>query len=256
MSNQPYPQLFDTYENALNSCISGSYQYHNLVKVVIEKNRILYSATDEVPEFELASMRAVMAVGLSMNNKKIRVLDFGGGGGFHWMTCKKAFDQDVIFDWDVVETPGMAAAARQSISGLGLQFFDSIESSLEKKELRDLVIASSSLQYCSSPAKALKDLVDLGARYLFITRTPFSLTQKTLISTQRSMLSENGPGPMPSGFVDELIEYPITYIPKFEALQIIESKYKIRFSLLEESGTLYFDNFAVNNYYGVFCEKK
>lgn len=150
----------------------------------------------------------------------------------------------------------MAAAARQSISGVGLKFFDDIESSLEKGEPLDLVMASSSLQYCNSPARALNDLVNLGAKYLFITRTPFSLTQKTLISTQRSMLSENGPGPMPAGFVDELIEYPITYIPKFEALQIIESKYRVRFSLLEESGSLYFDNLAVNNYYGFFCERK
>lgn len=90
MTNQPYPQLFDTYENALNACVSGSYQYHNLVKVVIEKNRILHSEIDQAPQFELASMRAVMAVGLSMNNKKIRVLDFGGGGGFHWVTSKKS----------------------------------------------------------------------------------------------------------------------------------------------------------------------
>lgn len=252
----PYPQIFTSYDRALECCLTGSYQYPNLVNVVIEKNKIFKEKLAQSPEFDLGSMRAVMAVGLSLTGKKISVTDFGGGGGSHYQIARKSFNKSIAFDWRVVETPSMADAANKAISADGLKFFNDIRSSVLEASPCDLLIASSALQYCHSPANTLRDLVGLGARYLFITRTPFSLGAQTLISTQRSMLSENGPGAMPPGYVDEIIEYPITYIPKFEAEEIILSQYKIIFSLIEEPASLFFDNLAVNNYYGFFCERK
>ena len=252
----PYPQIFDSYNSALESCMTGDYQYPNLVNVVIEKNKIFKERLAESPEFDFGSMRAVMAVGLSLAGKRISVTDFGGGGGSHYLIARKSFDESIAFDWRVIETPSMADAANKAISSNGLKFFNDIQSSVLEASPCDLLIASSALQYCHSPASTLRDLVGLGAKHLFITRTPFSLGTNTLISTQRSMLSENGPGAMPAGYVDEMIEYPITYMPKFEAEEIILTKYKIAFSLIEEPGGLFFDNVAVNNYYGFFCEKK
>lgn len=250
------PILFESFDDASKACLTGGYEYQQLVNVVVRKNKILQDAISPSPEFDFGAMRILMAVGLASNeNKKISVLDFGGGGGYHWFIAKNALG-NYLFDWRIVETPMMAKAGNMLLKKNGLQFFPNIESSIEVGEILDLVFTSSALQYCEDPLGTLQDLVDLGARYLFVTRTPFSLAPVPLISNQRSMLSENGPGPMPLGFKDELVEYPVSYIPRNEAEKIILDKYEIRFSFNEEPANLFFGDLPVNNYYGFFCELK
>lgn len=257
MNSSSPPFLFNSFEAALTSCFTGGYEYQKLVDVIIGKNKILQDSIPPINEFDFGAMRTIMAVGLALGEaKKIKVLDFGGGGGYHWLIAKSAFSQDINFDWRIIETELMAKAGSQFLAQEGLQFFSNIKSSLKVGEKLDLVFTSSTIQYCQAPLKALEELVDLGARYLFITRTPFSLSQLLLVSSQRSMLSENGPGPMPKEFQDEAIDYPISYVPKNDAIRIIQRKYDIRFSLKEEPGNLFIGDIPVNNYYGFFCELK
>jgi hypothetical protein len=251
------PPLFDSFNVASKACLTGGYEYKKLVDVVVRKNKILQDATSSSVEFDFSAMRIIMAVGLASNKQeKISVLDFGGGGGYHWFIAKNSFGKNTIFDWRIVETSMMAKVSTELLAKDGLEFFSDIKSSLRTGETLDLVFTSSALQYCEEPLKVLQNLVNLNARYLFITRTPFSLAPTPLISNQRSMLSENGPGPMPEEFEDELIEYPISYIPKKEVERIIQEKYEIRFSLKEEPANLFFGDVPVNNYYGFFCELK
>ena len=251
------PLLFDSFNAASNACLTGGYEYHKLVNLVIRKNKILQDAISCPAEFEFGAIRILMALGLTLgNDKKISVLDFGGGGGYHWLVAKTAYSKDVNLDWRIVETPLMAKSGNELLAKEGLQFFSEVKSSFVIGEKIDLVFTSGALQYCEDPLRSLQELVDMKARNLFITRTPFSLAPFTLISNQRSMLSENGPGPMPIEFQDEMIEYPISYIPRREVEKIIEEKYHIRFSLIEEPGRLYFSDLPVNNYYGFFCELK
>lgn len=248
---------FLTFEAAKKDCLTTSYEYENLVNVVIRKNIIFQENNQQNVEFELGSLRTIAAIGLVLgSSKKINVLDFGGGGGYHWALSKKAFNKDIAYDWRVLETPLMAMVANKTLLKNGLSFFSDISTCLADGVKMDLIFMSSALQYCEKPLQILKEVVNLGAKYLFITRTPFSLAPKTLISKQRSLLSENGPGPLPKEFKDEIIEYPITYVLKTEVEEILSQKYKIRFVLQEDVSTLFYGSFPVNGYYGYFCEIK
>ena len=255
MQPAPYPQLFSSYEAALQSCMAGGYQNPDLVSAVVEKNRILQAQKKSMIEFDLGSMRAVLAIGLAKQKNKITVLDFGGGGGFHWNVARIAFGDTLHLDWRVIETPAMVEVAKKSINQEGLRFYDSIGASHTPTEAIDLVLTSSSLQYCSSPLEVLKELMQVQARTMFITRTPFYNGSRALFTTQRSFLSENGPGLLPPGYVDVLVEYPVTYFPKAQIESQILTEYSFRFALNEEAGNLFFDGLPANNYYGYFCDK-
>jgi hypothetical protein len=91
----------------------------------------------------------------------------------------------------------------------------------------DLVFTSSSLQYCHSPIESLMELVELGAKYLYITRTPFSEGSAPLFAVQSSRLRDNGPGPLPAEFIDRKIEYPIVFESRFHIERLIEKHYRI-----------------------------
>lgn len=260
MTNNPLTlPVYDSFETALNDCRNKGYEYQNLVDVVVKKNKIWHDATQIVPELDLSAIRTLMAIGLALknnNSEKLTVLDFGGGGGYHFWIAKSAFGRDAIFDWRVVETPLMAKEASKLIKSDGLSFSPSIDSALKNEEKIDLVFTSSALQYCQDPLRVLNELVDIRARYLCITRTPFSMAPDTIITKQRSMLSENGPGALPGEFTDEAIEYPISFVPRIKIQELIQNKYTIRFSVSEEAETLFLGNAPVNKYYGFFCEIK
>ena len=178
MSGAPSPPpLFDSFNVASKACLTGGYEYQKLVDVVVRKNKILQDATSSSVEFDFSAMRIIMAVGLVLNKQeKISVLDFGGGGGYHWFIAKNSFGKNTIFDWRIVETSMMAKVSTELLAKDGLEFFSDIKSSLKTGETLDLVFTSSALQYCEEPLKVLQNLVNLNARHLFITRTPLSLS--------------------------------------------------------------------------------
>jgi hypothetical protein len=119
----------------------------------------------------------------------------------------------------------------------------------------DLVFTSSTLQYCPSPLLALKELTGLNAKYLFITRTPFVESLDSIVTIQTSNLSTNGPGPLPKGFIDRKIKYPITYESRIAIENILTEKYEIQFMTEEGGGSFGFgaEEISMNGY---FCVKK
>lgn len=124
----------------------------------------------------------------------------------------------------------MAAEARDMEDGT-LRFFDSIHEAKTELGKIDLLFTSGALQYVPDPYGTLEQLVDCGAERIFITRLP--LADEEIVSVQTSHLRENGPGPLPSGFRDSSIRYPITFMRegKFEA--ILQSRYTIESVRLE-----------------------
>ena len=124
----------------------------------------------------------------------------------------------------------------EKLSNRNLKFFDDIADAKNSIGEVDLVFTSSALQYCPDPIYFLRKLVELNAPYFFITRTPFSLGQNLLITTQTSKLSDNGPGPLPEGYSNRTITYPITYITKAMFEDVIGEKYDIQFKIEEDAG--------------------
>ena len=139
------------------------------------------------------------------------------------------------------------------ISNDDLKFFDNLEEAKADLGRVDLVLTSGALQYCPDPLQFLELLADVGAKHLFITRTSFNTDDETLISTQVSSLSAHGIGPLPEGFTDRRVVFPVTFVSKTQVENILKRKYTIRFSITEDK-----DAYRVKgkklDMYGYFCD--
>lgn len=245
------PPVCATYEKAAGQCRKSGYEDDVLVRAVVEKNLVFRKKIRDRPVFDLTALRTLIALGLSRTRRDLKVIDFGGGAGYHYEMARIALGQSAAICWNVVETTAMAKAAR-GLEEQGLKFFDSIEEAARDLGSVDLVLASSSLQYCPDPELFLQRLIDVGASHLFITRTPFSESLENVISVQRSRLSANGPGPLPADLTDVEISYPITYLSSAKVEQALSSKYELRFKVEEERGAFRAGSQSFNMW-GYFC---
>ena len=241
----PPPPVCATYEEAARKCRQSGYEDDALVRAVVEKNLVFRKKFRDKPVIDLAAMRTLISLGLSKTSNELNVIDFGGGAGYHYEIARAALGQSAAVRWNVVETTAMAKAAR-SLEEPGLKFFDNIEEAARDLGSVDLVLASSSLQYCPDPVLFLQRLIDVDAGHLFITRTPFSESPEDVVSVQRSRLSANGPGPLPAGFTDVEISYPVTYLSTSKVEKALSSKYELRFKVEEERGAFLAGNRSFN----------
>lgn len=230
------PRLFESYDEASQACRNGAYEDEYIIKVVIEKNRLFRQTIQSNPALDLGALRTLIPLGLTSGPGTLKVLDFGGGGGYHYTLAKAVLKKSKSLKWNVVETSAMAKQAQKHLADADLQFFDNINDAKNDLGTVDLVFSSGALQYCPSPLEFLTELTEVGATNIFITRTPLNDSDSSLISVQVSKLSENGPGPLPSGIKDRSVSYPITFASKYEVEKILREKYEIRFSIDEDKG--------------------
>jgi putative methyltransferase (TIGR04325 family) len=136
-----------------------------------------------------------------------------------------------------------------------LKFYNSIH--LAQKELVnvDLVFTSSALHYCPNPTESLEQLININAKYIFITRTAFNNSNSEIISTQISNLSENGVGPLPIGYKNKKLKYPVTFISKALVESMLSKKYNIQFTIAEDKEIYRVLN-KTFDMYGYFCVRK
>jgi putative methyltransferase (TIGR04325 family) len=249
-------QIFPTFDAALNQIGGLGYSNKTLIDVVVRKNLIFRNGLKKPPLFDISAARTLFGVSMALNGaKKLRVLDFGGGGGFHYNIARAILPSTIELDWYVVESSELCAASQQLIVP-ELKFFDSIIEASKELQVVDLIFTSSTLQYTPNPLKSLEELLKINARYLFITRTPMSDHDETIVCVQKSMLAENGPGPLPPEFKNQEIYYPVTYVPVKEIEDLIKIFYQIRLKIIEDQGSLLFGHARLNNYFGYFCECK
>ena len=245
---------YPTFEAAQFACQNVDYEDKELVDVVVDKNLIYRKKLESDPVFDLPSLRTLIALGAIQSSSNLNVLDFGGGGGYHYSIAKTALDPSKTINWCVVETLAMSHRAQRLADG-SLSFFPDISSARDSFAEFDLVFTSSALQYCPNPLSLLRELVDLDAPYLFITRTPFLESNKTIITTQVSSLQNNGPGPLPGKYTDRKIRYPITYVSRRIVEKVITEKYDIRFRIDESDGGFSFGNEQISTM-GYLCVRR
>ena len=229
----PSPKIYRTFEEALADCREGGYEQSELARVVVEKNIIFKENLSNRNELDLPALRTLIGVGLADSGDDLRVMDFGGGGGYHYTIARKAFGNSKTIKWNVVETEAMSQAAKR-ISDDNLRFFTTIEAAKNDLGAVDLVFSSSAIQYCPEPLKYLDRLTRIESKFIFITRTPFIAGNTEIIAKQNSNLSDNGPGPLPHGFTDRIISYPITYSSMPVVEKILNERYEIRFKIVED----------------------
>lgn len=250
----PVPPSYSSYEEALKLCPSGAYEDPDVVRVVVEKNLRFRDQFLADPVFDFGTFRSVIGTCLAKTGVALNVIDFGGGGGYHYTLSKAALENDVDLRWDVVETTAMAREAKR-MSSDQLKFYDRVEDAHKDLGEVDLVLTSGALHYCSDPLFFLEKLLDVNAKHIFITRTGFSASEKQMVTIQKSLLSTNGPGPLPLGFVDREAVYPIVFAPRSAAERMLSDRYQIRFRSLEERSVFRVGNVAIDMY-GYFCVRK
>ena len=250
----PSAPVYETYDEAIFACQNDGYENIDLVKVVVHKNLAYQKNIQANAIFDLGTLRTLIPLGLSKTTDALNVLDFGGGGGYHFTIASKALGKDTKLKWNVVETTAMVNEAKD-IANNNLKFFDSIAEASKDLGNIDLIFTSSALQYCSNPMAFLKQLIDVSAKYIYITRTPFSNSNHTIITTQESRLSANGPGPLSNKYKDRTIKYPITYASRQAIEKILSEKYEIRFKTQEGEGVFKKPNTTISMD-GYFCVRK
>lgn len=248
-------KIYSSYEEALKLCNGAGYSMHELTEVVVGKNIAMKKSITNDSFLSSDATRTLLSVSFAVNSRSIRVLDFGGGGGYHYTLARHFLGDQCDIKWNVVETESMCEAGA-AIADQSLRFFKDIATAEADLGHVDLILTSSALQYCPNPLNYLRDLLKVSAKYLYITRTPFFSGSRTLVSIQSSMLSHNGPGALPIGYQDREILYPISFVPLVEVEELINEKYNIRFKITEDPANLFIEGQPVNSYYGFFCDHK
>jgi putative methyltransferase (TIGR04325 family) len=228
-----------------------------IANVIIKKTTIFKDNLTKSYGLDFTGLRTIIGIsiaGLDLKKKELNVLDFGGGGGYHYFISKLILNDDINLKWHVVETKSIVKISN-ILSNNELHFFNSIEEASISPNRFDLIIASSSIQYCINQGKILQELIDLNSRNIFITRTPFSLDKPVYNNVQFSKLSNNGPGALPAGFTDCLISYPIFIMNIIDFENKFIDKYNLKFKILEEKNGFNIDNVNFDNY-GFFWVNK
>jgi putative methyltransferase (TIGR04325 family) len=251
LANRVYPN----YEEALRLCNHLGYSNEQLTEVVVKKNISFRKNITEDNFLSSDATRTLLSLGPALNSNQFRVLDFGGGGGYHYTLARHVLGDKYDIKWNIVETDSMCKSGA-AISDQSLKFFNDIQSAKADLGFIDLILASSALQYCPDPLASLNDLLSTSSKFVYITRTPFFSGSEKIVSIQSSMLSHNGPGELPIGYEDQEILYPISFLPLQQVEEAINKRYRIRFKVTEEPANLFIDGEPANTYYGFFCELK
>lgn len=245
-------KIFPSFNEALKSCGKG-YSDEYLVNCVVEKNRIYRDNLNTIG-FILPKrfLQVYFSVLMVSPKDKISVLDFGGGGGTNYFLMRKYLGDNINITWHVVETPALAAKASDILSTDSLKFFDSIEKAQENIEF-DLILAIGSLHFIEYPLIALKQLLNIKTPYFYFCHTPLTFNSKSIVCIQNSLLSDNGPGPLPEGYDDCIIQYPYTILNGPYFLKTINKLYKT--DLLHEDMPIRREDMIFNTYGGLFSLK-
>lgn len=227
------PAKYATYADAKDACLGYGYENEMLVDVVFQKtlnykNELKSSGSLAALEASLQSMIGILLAELETNtNKTINVIDLGGACGAHYFYMRGALGNKKTFRWHVVETPAMVKKAKLFETD-ELHFFDdiSIAKAAFKSDI-DYFHSSGAIQYFPEPERTLKEVFSSEARFVMLSRLALSSGRREVIAVQETMLSANGPGPLPIGVQDRLCKYPVIYYPKQKLEELIHEKYSI-----------------------------
>jgi putative methyltransferase (TIGR04325 family) len=232
--------------------IIAGYSNVDLIESIVAKNIQYQDEVSKSSSIPFAGMRTIVPFALGQFQEKINVLDFGGGGGNHYVEAKVAMPNKNFY-WTVLETREMVKQCReQRLSDNQLVFIDKI-SDLIPMEI-DLIIANSSLQYTEDPISQLQQLLEVNSKYIWITRTVLSEFEQVDFS-QTSEFKNNGPSISNPNDDARKISYNVRVVPRLTFESTIRTNYKIQLTVLEERG-VYQNEGKTFDMYGYFCTRK
>lgn len=217
---KPYKE-YENYAQAMLACTAEAYQNTELCNMIADKTIIYKNVLKDKPflinptnVFLLSAINQYKNIFLK---KELKILDFGGACGAHFFEIKRFLPNDISIKWFVVETAQMVKSAMEKgLASDELNFVSSIE---EINTKIDIIHSSCSLHYVPNPYEIIYKLINIDANWIFFNRMMFNRNDRDFITVQKSFLSSNGPGNLPTGYKDRIIKYPHTTLsfPKFNA---------------------------------------
>jgi len=235
---QGHAPVFSGYTDALRHCSRGGYESASIATVVAAKTESMRAdpvrCEASLPPAGRAGIALTALIGqlLRGRGRRVRVLDFGGACGAHYFAARM-LAPEVQFEWCVVETEAMIHCARPFADGC-LKFAGSIAAARELLGEVDLLHSSGTLQCLPEPEAGLAEMLEAEPAVIALTR--LSLTDgESYTMVQKTRLSQNGPGPLPPGFRDGAVAYPLTILNRSLFEEAVRRDYEISARYRDES---------------------
>ena len=258
LKKQKISRRYKSFDEALKHCQKDAYENADIIKVVVEKTKIYSQRLSDAKTIDLNALRTLIGIGFVIEGEELNVIDFGGGAGAHFFIAQSVFGQRIKLNWRVVETPEMVKVARE-LQNKHLKFFDSIEQVKNDLNQVDLVFTSGALHCCPDPLSYLNKLLEVRAKFFVVTRTALSTDMvQDFVLLQTSMLSDNGPGPMPKRLrsIDRAVRYPNVMVPKEKVCAMISDSYDIVLEINEDKNAYISEKSYAFDMYGFLCKQK
>jgi putative methyltransferase (TIGR04325 family) len=242
LSNEHYKDIFEevygSFEEAQTKCVYGEYQNTELCDMIADKTiryrDNLINQENTLNPTNVFLLAAVNHIRTAQSLNSMTILDFGGACGAHFFEIRKFLPETFQLKWIVVETPQMVLSAQaKNLGTKELSFSDT----LNNLPPIDFIYSSCALHYTSKPYDFLNNLLKLEANFILFNRMMFTENDKDLITIQKSLLSENGPGTMPIQYTDKIISYPHTTLSYLKFNSIVLKTYKLNWVFNESSGS-------------------
>lgn len=229
---------FNSYESAQKECVNGDYQNIELCNMIADKTIIFRDSINQsiniLNSTNLILLAALNQARISYDLKSLTVLDFGGACGAHYFEIRKYLPVTFKVKWIVVETPQMVLSAKsRNIENEELMFLDN----MHKLPKIDFIYSSGALQYTSDPFGFLEDLLKVSANSILFNRMMFNKNDRSIITIQKSSMSDNGPGQMPKKYTDKTITYPHTTLSFLKFNTIVLKEYALGWTVEEGTGS-------------------
>jgi putative methyltransferase (TIGR04325 family) len=188
----------------------AGYEGADIAHLVIRKTEALQTQRIE----DVIPGEALLPTLLAAATAGDRVLDFGGGAGFHYMAVSRAYPRR-NFRWAVVEHPQIASRYKEFETET-LRMFASPEQAADWLGGVDLLHSNSVLQYLDAPEAMLGRLLALQPHFVLWAR--MLLAQERRSEIQVAPLSAHGPGPAPPDLIDRDVSHETIYMNRAEFL--------------------------------------
>jgi len=227
------------YAQALNDCTEHGYENADIVNVVVEKTkryRDNLSLNTTPVQLNATSAYSLCALLAASGQNQINVLDFGGAAGAHYFLTRAVLASACRLNWIVVETPAMAEKARHILSSDELSFSSDLAEAASSSKQIDLLHTSGTLQCVDAPYDYLRKLISTSANHILFNRLGLTKGNHEVVTIHESMLSWNGPGPMPSGIADRKVRYPFVFPRESVFMETLSAHYKTIMTFEDSSG--------------------
>lgn len=230
--------IYPSFEAAQKDCKTQGYDSEALAEMVYVKTRNYREALRHQQTVQSLSVsEAFLAASIAkMRLSRIRVLDFGGALGTHYLFAKQFFPE-ILFDWTIIEMPAMVKRGKM-LDEPNLHFETFEQSNWVESQYFDLVLSSATLQHVPNPTQSLQFLLARQAPWMLFLRCGLTLEPQHFWVIHQAMHKDNGPGEKPADLVDGLADFPFALLSKAEFDAQLEGKYLQIMQMTDPSGLL------------------